>query len=498
MEMAARMAARMASAALRSNQRKNSLLVTTRRYLGSASDACDLDRRLGDKELEGMKKINLLRREQNWIHRHVIPGMTYVTFFQISGGSDAEPGKLPTEYLQNRLRAIVKENPWLRSRLAYYNRELVLAYHDESSSDLGSEAPNAEEHDMKDIFHIYDSSDVQISVDMPHSKLPEAVSSMCVPLAAKTVGTNCPRFKLSIVRDSENPQRFAVVASMCHIMGDGATFYKIWNMFGQDSDITALNPSRYMKIENTIKQSFGLPEYNFQWKFVFNIVWENIITLFTGKKHVDMRAFAVNESWIAAQKVAYKEGESERSSSDPEYLTTNDILSQWILKFIKPDIGTIPLNVRVKSEMGTTGELPTENDAGNYIGDLLFLQEDYESPALIRKAISNRKRSAEPKTKLPDLVEVFGKRLHLVTNISGGYSDVDLDGCHTVVHYPMYDWQTLCSENKSLSIIWRPCKDKLAVMMTGVDVGERLDDALSNGELEWIDPDFPIQINTKE
>ena len=54
-----------------------------------------------------------------------------------------------------------------------------------------------------------------------------------------------PLFKVSIIPDVDDPNnRYSVVVSMSHLLGDACTYYKIWNMLLNNERIVELPPSR--------------------------------------------------------------------------------------------------------------------------------------------------------------------------------------------------------------------------------------------------------------
>jgi len=81
--------------------------------------------------------------------------------------------------------------------------------------------------------------------------------------------------------------------------------------------------------------------------------------------------YDIDMDWIENQKQI-------NVSDDTAFVSSNDIVTSWILNFVKPTIGTIVLNYRNRIK-----EI-TETFAGNYVTIIIYQSADYESPKLIR------------------------------------------------------------------------------------------------------------------
>ena len=78
-----------------------------------------------------------------------------------------------------------------------------------------------------------------------------------------------------------------------------------------------------------------------------------------------------NMDWIEKEK-------KMNVSDDTAFVSSNDIVTSWMLNLVKANIGTIVCNYRNRIK-----EI-TDSFAGNYVTMIIYQSPDYESPKLIR------------------------------------------------------------------------------------------------------------------
>ena len=73
-----------------------------------------------------------------------------------------------------------------------------------------------------------------------------AGSGLLVPTGAQVLqDLGAPIFRVAVVDDAEAPRtKFALVASLSHVVADGHCFYKVFNMFSEGAKVEALSPAR--------------------------------------------------------------------------------------------------------------------------------------------------------------------------------------------------------------------------------------------------------------
>ena len=156
---------------------------------------------------------------------------------------------------------MVKKNPWLLGRVKC------------SCSKLGpchlmySKPPeNYSDKSMKmlivgeETLNVVNPSSSPISRQMPPSKLNGMLRES--GLLVQT-GPREPLFKVSIVPCSENPKEsFALLVQLSHAVGDGATYYKLFNMLCsmEEDSIAAMIPERIVDSEKLQIDTLGKEE----------------------------------------------------------------------------------------------------------------------------------------------------------------------------------------------------------------------------------------------
>lgn len=81
------------------------------------------------------------------------------------------------------------------------------------------------------------------------------------------------------------------------------------------------------------------------------------------------------------------------------------------------------------------------NFIGNYSNVIAFQKGDYESPELIRHAVSNSewKRKNKDKKLIPGFFAKRKCRLGIITNWSSFYHQITLDRAEHVIHFPLFE-----------------------------------------------------------
>lgn len=145
-------------------------------------------------------------------------------------------------------------------------------------------------------------------------------------------------------------------------------------------------------------------------------------------------SFELRSEWIEAEKAAYK-----CRSSDVEYVSTNDVITSWIMRKSGCITGCCVLNLR-----GKAASIPTEPTKGNFV-DYLFLWGDI-SPCDVRRKIATSKDESEAKLGFPlgqqamCLFHIFNprKRRNMVlSNIASFAVELKFPGAHQTMQMPL-------------------------------------------------------------
>mmetsp|Transcript_14261 Transcript_14261/g.21339 ORF Transcript_14261/g.21339 Transcript_14261/m.21339 type:complete len:158 (-) Transcript_14261:883-1356(-) len=115
-------------------------------------------------------------------------------------------GTAPDEFIRTRLNDIIQLNPWIEGRLVKYKGKIVLKY---SSCPVMSTYDIITQEDLPSI-HTNDNLDWLIHYE--------------VKKGSELVNKDEPIFKLTLVH--MEAEKFAIVMSLSHVVGDGDTFYQ--------------------------------------------------------------------------------------------------------------------------------------------------------------------------------------------------------------------------------------------------------------------------------
>eukprot|EP00801_Mesodinium_rubrum_P004010 Mrub_04012.p1 GENE.Mrub_04012~~Mrub_04012.p1 ORF type:complete len:235 (+),score=11.49 Mrub_04012:284-988(+) len=184
-------------------------------------------------------------------------------------------------------------------------------------------------------------------------------------------GNNCidnsePLVSLSVLPDSEQPSKYAVVFALSHVIADGYTYYKLLQMLNYDEIPIELQVTRKHNFTPIKNSAIGKEESNFTTSstYITNAVLKLI---FSGKP--DVYCFYIDSKKINEHK--------QVKDKDIYFLSTNDILNSTFGNLTNTRVNQIPYNCRDKFKY------LADSDAGNYQGSILFTYQDLENPSMV-------------------------------------------------------------------------------------------------------------------
>jgi hypothetical protein len=141
-------------------------------------------------------------------------------------------------------------------------------------------------------------------------------------------GPNEPIFKVSIIPCSQNSkEKFALVVQLSHVVGNGATYYKVLNMLCSISDdaVVELIPERIMTSQKMQEGTLGKEEVDYFFrtpnmlKFVGGAMMNAIM-----KKHVGLCY-----GWVDPFKMkeAKDRGVGDVDAGGVPFVSTNDVIA---------------------------------------------------------------------------------------------------------------------------------------------------------------------------
>lgn len=346
-----------------------------------------------------------------------VPPLTTVTWFK----GDCKQAK---KFLEYRMKLLLEKNPWLQGRLDLqwsFRSKLYLSY---SSASIVNDS-SIEEHLA---FVDVDNHSSPISRGTPIAELGNFLRDYMIGN-----GRNEPVFKITTIPCSQNPnEKFAVMAQMSHVVGDGATYYSLLNMLFslEDSNIVALNPVRNTKFNERQIEKMGKDEAEYLGSFgdVTNII-RGLVANVLSSTPLTFQFGMVDPVKMAAAKLkAAKEGAVP-------YVSSNDVITSWFLQQVHSPLGFMAINWRNRLEDCT------ELDAGNYENVIFYRKEDSASPALIRQSLKTCRRvvtGSDNKAGVPGFCElVRGPGIGVVTNWSTFAKKNEILGCEEDFHVPV-------------------------------------------------------------
>ena len=364
--------------------------------------------------------------ELTWFERTVMGGeepMTTVTFFE-----GACPEVAP--YIRTRLQEIFALSPWVGGFLADGR-----CYYDETG------AVNA--------THLYvcTAGEVNLSRRTPLAEMSAAVAPFIVQKGFP--GPESPIFRLTLIPDALAPStRFALVASMSHVVADGQNFYQLHNMLSQPVAPSALDALRRPAVDDAKLEALGGREY---WAEALRMLPSMLLGVVRAKlrrQPASVVAFHVDGAAIHAAKAR------AQAEGGAAFVSTNDILTSWVVSAGGFGVGLMPINFRGRVR-GAEAHL-----AGNYEAPLLLGAADAASPQLVRASLQQMRRAAsDPPTPLPGMLEhvVRGLRIGVCTNWAAFCEPLQLPGAAYDLHLPVFDLhRSGFGDNKAMCVVFRP------------------------------------------
>jgi hypothetical protein len=347
-------------------------------------------------------------------------GITTVTFYKTTETMD-----FAESYLTSRVQQILTLNPWLCGKLVSSSspkKQLYLTYH-----------PDVQRINLKQHW-VVESCNNDDATHRINEKLD--YSSLCSSLSAKYTlrkgglsvnKTDEPLFRVTMLKTSNDS--FAVIVSLSHVIGDGATYYEIMSMLNERSQPRALNAIRKDGIQfeveaNKIMQN-RYEEWN-KWLFSIGSVLQVVYTVLFGPVPRPITA-VIPEKWIKKQKSLYCDGTS--------FVSTNDIVTSFLAKLAGYDVVLMAANFRGKLS------ILDKSDAGNYETLVCYTKGDI-SPQAIRSSLTGQlyRPSQAP---LPGFFSSLWASKGGFTNWAGFYRQVNIPKSIMVRHQPYGDLNEL-------------------------------------------------------
>lgn len=417
--------------------------------------------------------VELTAQESTLIFSQLTPAVSTATIY--TGSADAA-----VQHLQARVAMVVRLNPWLRGRLVRRSagQRIQLCFDASAACDSGPE---------------FQTLDVPANAfDNPvadYTQLVQQFQPFCVAkngaciMSSATAATAAPAlFRVTLLREREGGaatvQRFAVCVSLCHLLGDGHTFYALYGMLSGDGAPAALLPGRPANLGAIAADILGGNDCQ-DWIMASPGSFARVArTLLCSRRRPRPVFLPVPQEWVAAQKAAAAAAAAAGTGVSTLVVSTNDVLTSRLM------VGSGCTDLAMAVNLRGREPSFTSSHAGNFEYPVCYQAGDFESPALIRRslgapvsalrksgasAVSSssptqaRVRRVHGDVPLPGFLQTALGRGCVVTNWSSFYVDLVLPGAVQRRHFPVFDAAD-ASPIEEARIIFRPTVRELEVL----------------------------------
>jgi hypothetical protein len=318
----------------------------------------------------------------------------------------------PVATLRNKVREILKKNLWLCCRLMTDNtHQFVAVCPTEYSESFLNE-------------HFIIDMDRSIDSDLDYCALMKDLEEeVLVKPSAKSVDTDTPRFRITICKSKSGG--FTMCVSLCHVIADGATFYRLYGMLSESAEVCSLVPARVMAFDEEVKRNLIFTKIPHS-----PLALASIVKLIMFGHSFNAKTYVVDEQWVARRKTAVASSVSAAADSNTSapFVSTNDILTSWLCVITEVDFAGMAVNFRNRMLDITSDHV------GNYVELVLYRRADCAHPLQIRRSLATFK--SESNTFLTAWEQWEWNGL-VLTNWASLYEDVQLEGCEHVCHLPL-------------------------------------------------------------
>jgi hypothetical protein len=371
----------------------------------------------------------------------MINGNPIATLTVIRGDS------FPVNALKNKVREMLQKNLWLCCRILT----------DKTHKYVATCPIEYNESLLDDHFSV----DMNRSIDpkLDQYALVKELADVLVKPGVQAIDTDTPRFRITICK---SPGGFAICVSLCHVIADGATFYRLYGMLSESAEVLSLVPSRVMAFEEEVTKNLIISKLPRS-----PLAMMNAIKLRVFGPRFRFKTYVVDEQWVVRRKADLSKEEKEKGSSSSTssspasanceppapFVSTNDILTSWISDITGASFTGMAVNFRNRM-LGITSD-----HVGNYEELVLYRRADCVHPLQIRRSLFTFKSESNTFLTAWEQWEWNGVML---TNWAGLYEEVQFEGCEHVCHMPVMSG---LPPFRHVAIIYRPREGETAVLV---------------------------------
>lgn len=383
-----------------------------------------------------MTQIKLLNFESSVL---TVQSVTTLTVYE---------GSCPEKYILDKIKKIIKLNPWLNGKLKKINNELLLEYDDEYVNGI-----NKIYKCIENKYKLFDS------LESNYSNIINEYKNLYVKPGIECINTDEKLFKVALVKLNEN--KYGLFISISHCIADGYTYYKIYGMFSMNNIEEKLVIERLLNYNNILNNNrtkwFSL--IGFVIMKIFNI-FNNI---FVKKINKQFKLQIIDKKKINIIKKKYIDNNT--------MVSTNDVITSEFFNKSNSNLGLMNYNYR---------NVDTEKYklySGNYIDLIPFPKKKYE-PTDIRRILNIYKMNTitnietfKIKQKnfihniLNDILNfnyIFD--LSCISSWSTLYNEIQIENSKLTFHVPCMTELNTTSLFKKFCIVFHYNNDKIGIL----------------------------------
>jgi hypothetical protein len=346
----------------------------------------------------------------------LLPGVTTVTFLHAEAGADAAG---VDSWLRARVASVVAANPWLTSFIGKQSGELSLCYATGGKPDVS---------------YFEAVADDELREDMSLEELLERLA----PYSVGKVRIGDPRdqlFRVTLVAMRGGSR--ALVVSMSHILGDGATFYGVYKQLSPANEVCALVAKRetgfaarsdgFSSMVDEAGKEYLLSPRPFLGTVARAVLkgLASVLGLARLLPRPEGRMFHVDASFLEAEKTRLRDGE--------RWVSSNDIITSWYINEVAEAGCAKMMAVNLRGRDASLAH----DLAGNYLGVTTYAPGDDVSARGIRASLVPASARAPRAGRFPGLWRSLVSPWTIVTNWAAFYTHIELKGFVAKRHIPL-------------------------------------------------------------
>ena len=264
------------------------------------------------KEITGIgtSKEHVLLFDFEVNHNGYKQPISSITWFQ------GDPS-IASRLVRDRIKDVMVQNPWLGGVLQRKNRTDFNSPKENALELVFHKSSVISEEEIDKIFRFERTDAINLGMDLNSLFQVTSKQSYQVKVGNDLIDSDEPVLKITIHNNPNEIDRFALILSLSHMVGDACTFYCIKNMIISSNNIAILNPVRNAKVIESIEKSLGRSILSGS-----NGIWVTLLGFLRKVKRsriCKQKIFVVNQEFIIKEKTLHAEKEGQVS-----YVSSND------------------------------------------------------------------------------------------------------------------------------------------------------------------------------